>query len=51
MLGKECYPISLAEKKKEIILEMPQFGGHTGFVKRFDEFTWAEYRILDFILN
>jgi hypothetical protein len=51
MLGKECYPVSLAEKKKEIILEMPQCGGHTGFVKRFDEFTWVEYRILDFILN
>ncbi|WP_075352648.1 YheT family hydrolase [Algoriphagus marinus] len=51
LLGPACYPVSLAESKPEIILEMPKFGGHTGFVNRSQEFTWAEYRILDFLLK
>lgn len=51
LLGEACYPIELAEKKKEIILEMPKRGGHTGFAQSGDEFTWVEYRVLDFILS
>jgi len=51
LLGPACYPTSLAENKPEIFLEMPKFGGHTGFVKSSQEFTWAEYRILDFHLK
>ena len=49
LLGPECYPVTLAESKSEIILEMPSRGGHTGFVVGNQEFTWAEYRLLEFL--
>lgn len=49
LLGPKCYPVELAESKSEIILEMPKRGGHTGFVIANQEFTWAEYRFLDFL--
>jgi predicted alpha/beta-fold hydrolase len=49
LLGPECYPISLAESKKELILEMPKRGGHTGFVIKGEEFTYAESRVLNFL--
>ncbi|RIW15689.1 alpha/beta fold hydrolase [Algoriphagus lacus] len=48
LLGPECYPKKLAESKPEILLEMPKRGGHTGFVVKNQEFTWAEYRFLEF---
>ena len=51
LLGPECYPVSLAEKKAEIILEMPKRGGHTGFVVHGQEFTWAENRFAAFLLQ
>ena len=51
LLGPECYPISLAESKKELFLEMPKRGGHTGFAIRSDEFTYAERRVLDFLTS
>lgn len=49
LLGPECYPVRLAESKSEILLEMPKRGGHTGFVIQNQEFTWAEYRFLEFL--
>lgn len=49
LLGDACYPIALAESKKEIVLETPKFGGHTGFVSKGLEFTYAEFRVLDFL--
>lgn len=51
LLGPECYPTQLAESKSEILLEMPKRGGHTGFVVRNQEFTWAEYRFLEFLTS
>lgn len=51
LLGPECYPITLAESKTEIILEMPKRGGHTGFVLPGQEFTWAENRFAEFLLQ
>jgi predicted alpha/beta-fold hydrolase len=51
LLGDESYPVKLAELKKEIILEMPKRGGHTGFMIPGQEFSWAEYRFLDFLLD
>ena len=51
LLGEACYPIAIAEKKEEIFLEMPQRGGHTGFTLPKSEFTWAEYRFLEFLLS
>ncbi|MEN2282200.1 alpha/beta fold hydrolase [Algoriphagus sp. SE2] len=49
LLGPECYPVELAKEKAEIILEMPERGGHTGFALKGNEFTWAEYRLLEFL--
>jgi predicted alpha/beta-fold hydrolase len=49
LLGKECYPIKLAESSPEILLEMPKRGGHTGFTVPDQEFTWAEHRFLEFL--
>ncbi|MEP1955014.1 MAG: alpha/beta hydrolase, partial [Algoriphagus sp.] len=51
LLGPECYPIKLAESKREISLETPRRGGHTGFVIRGEEFTYAEKRIYDFLIK
>ncbi|EAZ83029.1 YheT family hydrolase [Algoriphagus machipongonensis] len=51
LLGPECYPIELAERKSQIYLEMPKRGGHTGFAWRGHEFTWAEYRLLEFLTS
>ncbi|TXE02940.1 YheT family hydrolase [Algoriphagus aquimarinus] len=51
LLGGECYPVKLAEIKKELTLEMPKRGGHTGFVISKNEFTWAEYRVQEFLLE
>jgi predicted alpha/beta-fold hydrolase len=49
LLGPECYPIKLAESKSNIFLEMPTRGGHTGFLVSEQEFTFGEFRILDFL--
>lgn len=51
LLGKECYPVKLAESKSEIQLEMPKRGGHTGFVLGNGEFTWAEKRFFEFLIG
>ncbi|TDQ18987.1 hypothetical protein DFQ04_0798 [Algoriphagus boseongensis] len=49
LLGPECYPIKLAEQKSNLFLEMPKRGGHTGFLRKGEEFTWAEVRLLQFL--
>jgi len=49
LLMDRCYPIKIAEQSDFIFLEMPKRGGHTGFLVKNQEFTWAEYRFLDFL--
>ena len=49
LLMNRCYPVSLAENHPHIFLEMPKRGGHTGFIVSGQEFTWAEYRFLEFL--
>jgi predicted alpha/beta-fold hydrolase len=51
LLGDACYPVAIAKEKEEIFLEMPRRGGHTGFALAQSEFTWAEYRFLEFLLD
>lgn len=51
LLGPECYPEELAKRKSEILLEMPERGGHTGFSLKGSEFTWVELRLLEFFLD
>lgn len=43
MLGEKCYPVALAEKKSNIYLEMPDKGGHVGFILPKDKFSYMEY--------
>jgi predicted alpha/beta-fold hydrolase len=49
LIKGRCFPIKLAEKHSQIFLEMPKRGGHTGFMVPGQEFTWAEYRFLEFL--
>jgi predicted alpha/beta-fold hydrolase len=49
LLGVECYPVKLAESRSNIFLEMPKRGGHTGFMLSYQEFTFGEQRILQFL--
>jgi len=49
LLGPECYPTKLAESRSTIFLEMPKRGGHTGFLLKEQEFTFGEFRILEFL--
>ena len=47
-LSKNCYPVSLAKKLKNIYLETPKFGGHVGFHKT-DKTYYSEERALQFL--
>jgi uncharacterized protein len=49
-LGPDCYPVSIAKGQKVIHLEIPRYGGHTGFSTKFDfsDMQWHEKRILSF---
>lgn len=49
LLGPACFPTKLAASKSNIYLEMPKRGGHTGFLLRGKEFTFGEFRILEFL--
>ncbi|GAB4242257.1 MAG: alpha/beta fold hydrolase [Ekhidna sp.] len=49
MLGEKCYPIDLANKKKNIYLELPKLGGHVGFIKPNDEYSYMEYAVDSFL--
>ncbi|MEX0966337.1 MAG: alpha/beta fold hydrolase [Bacteroidia bacterium] len=45
-----CFPFVAAEKKPNFYLEIPEHGGHVGFVTRnFPEEWWHETRIAEFI--
>lgn len=43
MLGEKCYPRDLAEKKDNIFLELPEKGGHVGFILPNNEYSYMEY--------
>ena len=49
ILGEECFPYALAEKNKNLYLEVPEKGGHMGFITfgRNGEF-WHETRTAEF---
>jgi predicted alpha/beta-fold hydrolase len=50
-LSKECYPFEEAKKSEFFHLEIPNYGGHVGFMSSFkpSENRWLENRILTFI--
>jgi len=49
-LSPECYPVKEAKNNSNLHLEMPNYGGHVGFVK-LNKFYYNETRALDFITN
>ncbi|PTM08582.1 MAG: alpha/beta hydrolase [Bacteroidetes bacterium] len=49
-LSPECYPVKEAKQNDNLYLEMPNHGGHVGFVKS-KGFYYNEYRALEFLLN
>jgi predicted alpha/beta-fold hydrolase len=48
MLIDRCYPIRLAEQRKNLFLEIPATGGHMGFALPQKENSWAEIRSHEF---
>lgn len=49
-ISKNCYPVELARNHKNIYLEMPKYGGHCGFIKRyFEQEYWMEERAYQFV--
>ncbi|MEQ9232385.1 MAG: alpha/beta fold hydrolase [Cyclobacteriaceae bacterium] len=51
MLGEKNYPIEYANQAEHVFLEMPERGGHVGFTIRGDQYSWMEYRALEFFEN
>ena len=47
-LSADCYPVKEAKQNPNLYLEMPQFGGHVGFIQKGDVY-YNEQRALDFI--
>ena len=51
-LPKECYPKNMAENNTYLFLEMPETGGHVGFVNNhINGVYWSERRAVDFLEN
>jgi uncharacterized protein len=49
LLGEACYPKAIVKDHGHLFLEMPEKGGHTGFILKGQEFTWVEGRVLEFL--
>jgi len=50
MLSDLCYPIKILRDHPHVHLEIPEVGGHVGFVEKSPEnFYWSEYRAVSFI--
>ncbi len=47
-LSEACYPIKIAEKSSSLYLEMPEYGGHVGFMDK-GPVTYNEKRALEFL--
>ncbi|MBU2995710.1 alpha/beta fold hydrolase [Cellulophaga baltica] len=47
-LGKECYPKKEAEENSNLYLEMPNYGGHVGFIGK-NNMTYTEHRTINFL--
>lgn len=51
-LTGECFPVEEAENNPFFYLEMPNNGGHTGFIaNRISGIYWSEKRVIDFYHN
>lgn len=51
-LGKPCFPIDLAKSSDIFHLEIPQFGGHLGFMSPDTEgYLWTDHRAVEFLVG
>ena len=50
-MPKECYPIAQAKRNKNLYLEVPDTGGHLGFISIENQSLsfWIEQRSAEFI--
>lgn len=48
-LGENCYPEKIARNNPNLFLEVPNWGGHVGFVCFKDENYWSERRARQFL--
>ena len=52
ILGPECYPYQVARSNECVYLEVPDWGGHVGFMHRPNQPEyWHESRTVDFLLQ
>lgn len=49
IIGKNCYPIRECARNKNLFLEIPESGGHVGFVNFDGEYYWSELRARKFL--
>jgi hypothetical protein len=49
ILPPACYPVELCEQHPKVYLEMPDHGGHCGFLQRKSPFAWSEERAWAFV--
>ncbi len=49
MLSRNCYPVEACKKSETVFLEIPKYGGHTGFTKRTDGKLWYVWRTEQFL--
>lgn len=49
-LTPECFPVKIAKNNPNLYLEMPNHGGHVGFIQR-GGFYYNEKRALEFVLD
>ena len=50
-LTPECICYEQAEQNKYLYLEVPDNGGHCGFMLPGQKFSWAEQRAISFVQN
>ena len=48
-LAPSCFPVDLARSHPRLTLEMPEHGGHVGFVSADPARYWSETRVVDFV--
>jgi len=49
-LAASCYPVEAAQQNEQLFLEMPEFGGHVGFMGGWtDPYYWSEKRAVSFL--
>lgn len=50
-LGEGCFPNELAQSKKNVYLEIPNYGGHCAFPVKHSNYSYAEIRAEEFFCN